>query len=127
MNLLNWPGPEIDKRRSPTYEWAFIKAHLEGESNERSHKVYVEMFGHEPKAGVPYWLVRLHIYYAALKIGYERTGKKQPSIEQTMLACLNRSDVNELRSNAVLIHHVRMHDFEDVMYGGREVVEAIAK
>lgn len=120
MRILNWPGEPVNKH-SPEYEWAYIKTYLEGESNERSQKVYEEMYGIPCKKGVPFWLVRLAVYYGALQIGYARTNKKQPSIEKELLACVSKLDVNELRNNPKLIHHVRLHDFEDASFGGREV------
>jgi len=121
MRTLNWPGPIIDKK-SPTYEWAYIKAYLEGESNARTQKVYEEMFSKSCKKGVPFWLVRLAIYYGALNIGYTRLKKEQPSIEKSMLSCTEQLDEKELRNNPKLIHHVRIHDFEDASFGGRELV-----
>jgi hypothetical protein len=123
MRLLNWPGPKIVKRlNEPTYEWAYIKAFLEGESNDRAYHTYEDMFGAAPKIGSPYWLVRLAIYYGALQLGYERTKKKIPSIEAAMLSCVSKLNEKELRNNTVLMHHVRAHDFEDNSFGGRELV-----
>lgn len=121
MRVINWPGPVITKR-SPDYEWAYMKAYLEGESNERSEKVYTEMFGEKPKAGVPFWLVRLAIYYGALSIGYARTKKAMPPREKEMLACVSELNEAKLRNNAKLMHFMRLHDFEDANFGGRELV-----
>jgi hypothetical protein len=123
MRVLNWPGPVVDKKRNSEYEWAYIKAYLEGESNERTHRIYTEMYGSEPIKGVPYWLVRLAIYYGALSIGYERNHKKMPPIEAMMLSCVSKLNETELRDNVNLMKHMRRHDFEDAAFGGREVTE----
>lgn len=123
MHILNWPGPKVVKRlNEPTYEWAYIKAYLEGQSNERTEKVYCEMFGDNPKKGVPFWLVRLAIYYGALQIGYGRLKKKMPSVEAAMFACVSKLNEKELRNNTVLMKHMWLHDAEDEDFGGRELV-----
>jgi len=120
MRVLNWPGPEINKKSSE-YEWAYIKTYLEGQPNERTQKVYEEMYGMKVTKGVPFWLIRLAIYYGALSIGYARTKHKMPSIEAAMLSCVSKLDEKELRNSEKLMHHVRLHDFEDASFGGREL------
>lgn len=122
MHILNWPGPEIDKKRNSEYEWAYIKAYLEGQSNQRTENVYKDMYGKDSKKEVPYWLVRLSVYYGALVIGYNRTKKKMTGIESSMFACVSKLDEKELRNNTVLMHHIQLHDFEDAAFGGRELV-----
>lgn len=124
MQILDWPLPEVtNHRHSPTYEWAAIKTHCESHSNEETRRIYTEMFGDEPKKGVPYWLVRVAIYYGALSLGYSRVKKKLPSIEAAMLACVSKLNVNDLRNNIVLIRHLRANDFEDAALGGCELTE----
>ncbi len=124
MKLLNWPLPEASSRHSdcPTFEYAAVKAHCEGASNLESARIYEEMFGKAPKKNVPYWLVRLAIYYGALEIGHTRTKHKMSGVDKTMAACVQRLDENELRTNKVLWHHMYLHDVEDKQFDGRELV-----
>jgi hypothetical protein len=98
---IEWVGPEISKRVSPTYEWAFMKAYLEDQPNERAFKVFEEMFGEAPKSKTPYWLVRLAIYYGSLMLGYIRSGKKAPSTEERMFAAAKQLDESALRNNKI--------------------------
>lgn len=119
---LEWPGPEVKKERVPDYEMAYMKAYLEDASNERAGNVFSAMFGHDPKKGLPYWMVRLCIYYGALSIGYGRKRLEMPGSERSMLRCLMQFDENALRSNKILWHKMYLHDVEDAKFGGRELV-----
>lgn len=123
MKTLNWPGPEIKTTREPDYEWAYIKAHLVGNQNVESARVYAEMFSTPAAKNVPYWLVRLAVFYGALEIGYARTKRKMPGVDKVMAACVQRLNENELRNNVVLWHHMCLHDLEDAKFGGRELTE----
>ena len=49
--------------------------------------------------------------------------KDYPPIEKAMVACASELDENKLRNNHILLHHVRMKDFEDALFGGKELVE----
>lgn len=121
MRELTWPGPKIDKR-SPSYEWAYMKAALEGSYNGDAALTYEKMFGDEPKKGAPYWLVRLAVYYGALQIGHTRTKRKMAGVEQRMLACVAKLDEKLLRNSPDLWHHLCLHDLEPAEFSGRELV-----
>lgn len=123
MTNAEWVGPEISKKREPDYEQAYMKAALEGSANALTFRTFEKMFGERPKAGTPYWLVRLAIYYAALEMGHKRFGRPMNGTDREMLRAVSKLDQNALRSNKVLWHHVYLHDLEPAEFDGREVVE----
>lgn len=119
---LNWPGPEVSEKRVPDYEWAFIKASLQQESNEVAAKTYEFMFEEKPRVGTPYWLVRLAIHYGALVIGHRRAKKTLSGMEREMYRVLRTLDLNALKSSKVLWKYMWLHDVEDEQFSGRDLV-----
>lgn len=115
-----WPYAPIEKTRyddCETYEWAYMKAELEGQGKDKTMRAYNAMFGTSPKTGLPLWFIRMVIYYNALEIGHNRIGKIGRTLngpERAMLTCLNKMKPELLKSSRHLWHYLYLHDLEPV-------------
>ena len=117
MKLVEWPYEPVSRRyfACPDYEWAYMKAELEGKPNEKTVRAYNAFFGKAPKEGIPFWFLRLLIYYTALDIGHQRLKNRRIALngpERAMLTCLQKLNVELLKTNRQLWHYMYLHDVE---------------